>query len=51
MLRPRPEPPEPPGAEILIEPAQQDYGGSNYIVQDPEGNVWSFGSHDPWADG
>ena len=39
------------GAEILREPAEQDYGGSDYTVRDPEGNIWSFGSYDPWAEG
>jgi uncharacterized glyoxalase superfamily protein PhnB len=37
------------GAEIMMEPEDQDYGGRNYGVRDPEGNVWSFGSYDPWA--
>ena len=37
------------GADILIEPEEQDYGGSSYTARDPEGNVWSFGSYDPWA--
>lgn len=36
------------GAEILIEPAEQDYGGSNYTARDLEGYIWSFGSYDPW---
>jgi uncharacterized glyoxalase superfamily protein PhnB len=39
------------GAEILMEPQEQEYGGSDYIARDPEGNIWSFGSYDPWADG
>ncbi|MGH6622275.1 MAG: VOC family protein, partial [Alphaproteobacteria bacterium] len=26
-----------------------DYGGRLYVCRDPEGNVWSFGSYDPWA--
>jgi len=37
------------GAEILMEPSEQDYGGSNYVARDPEGNIWSFGAYDPWA--
>ena len=37
------------GAEILIEPADQDYGGRNYVCRDPEGHVWSFGSYDPFT--
>ena len=38
------------GAEIVPEPADQDYGGRVYSARDPEGNVWSFGSYDPWAE-
>ncbi|RHW17756.1 glyoxalase [Sphingomonas gilva] len=37
------------GAEIIMEPEDQDYGGRVYGARDPEGNVWSFGSYDPWA--
>jgi len=37
------------GAQIIMEPADQDYGGRNYGARDPEGNAWSFGSYDPWA--
>jgi len=37
------------GAEIIMEPEEEDYGGSNYTARDPEGNIWSFGSYDPWA--
>ena len=38
------------GADIFMEPTVQDYGGLNYSARDPEGNVWSFGNYDPWAD-
>jgi len=38
------------GAEIVAEPADQDYGGRVYSARDPEGYVWSFGSYDPWAE-
>ena len=37
------------GAEILIAPKDESYGGRNYAARDPEGHVWSFGSYDPWA--
>lgn len=37
------------GAEIVMEPTEEDYGGSNYTARDLEGNIWSFGSYDPWA--
>ena len=38
------------GAEIVIEPADQDYGGRHYACRDPEKHLWTFGSYDPWAD-
>ena len=37
------------GADIVMEPEDQDYGGSNYAVRDPEGHIWSFGDYSPWA--
>jgi uncharacterized glyoxalase superfamily protein PhnB len=37
------------GAEIVNGPDDKDYGGRGYSARDPEGNVWSFGSYDPWA--
>jgi uncharacterized glyoxalase superfamily protein PhnB len=37
------------GAEIIMEPDEQDYGGSSYTARDPEGNIWSFGSYNPWV--
>jgi uncharacterized glyoxalase superfamily protein PhnB len=37
------------GAEIIIEIADQDYGGRLYVCRDPEGHVWNFGSYDPWV--
>ena len=36
------------GAEIVSPPADQDYGGRLYSCRDPEGNLWHFGSYDPW---
>ena len=38
------------GAEIVIEPADQDHGGRFYACRDPEKHLWNFGSYDPWAD-
>ena len=32
-----------------MEPADQDYGGRLYAARDPEGQLWNFGSYDPWA--
>lgn len=37
------------GAEIVMAPQDQSYGGRNYAARDPEGHVWSIGSYDPWA--
>ena len=36
------------GAEILMAIEDQDYGGRGFSCLDPDGNVWSFGSYDPW---
>jgi uncharacterized glyoxalase superfamily protein PhnB len=37
------------GADIFLAPEDQSYGGRAYTARDPEGNVWTFGSYDPWA--
>ncbi|WP_293881309.1 VOC family protein [Sphingomonas sp.] len=37
------------GAQIYMEPKDQEYGGRGYGARDPEGNAWSFGSYDPFA--
>lgn len=36
------------GAQIVIDLADQDYGGRGYACKDPEGHLWWFGSYDPW---
>lgn len=36
------------GATIITEPEDQPYGGRLYSCRDPEGNLWNFGSYDPW---
>jgi uncharacterized glyoxalase superfamily protein PhnB len=33
------------GAEIVMAPEDQDYGSRDFAAQDPEGNVWSFGTY------
>ncbi|WP_088184894.1 VOC family protein [Sphingobium sp. Z007] len=39
------------GAVVVQEPQDNDgYPGRGYTALDPEGNVWSFGSYDPWTD-
>jgi uncharacterized glyoxalase superfamily protein PhnB len=37
------------GAEIIMELTDQDYGSRDYAAEDPEGNIWSFGTYDPFA--
>ncbi|MFJ3201071.1 VOC family protein [Streptomyces sp. NPDC086989] len=35
------------GAQILMEPTDQDYGSRDYMARDAEGNIWSFGTYAP----
>jgi uncharacterized glyoxalase superfamily protein PhnB len=37
------------GAEITRELQDTDYGSREFSALDPEGNVWSFGTYDPFA--
>ena len=37
------------GAEIVMEPVDQDYGSREYAARDLEGTMWSFGTYDPYA--
>jgi uncharacterized glyoxalase superfamily protein PhnB len=37
------------GAEISRELQDTDYGSREFSARDPEGNVWSFGTYDPFA--
>ena len=39
------------GAEIVMELADQDYGGKLYSCRDPQGQLWNIGSYNPWTDG
>jgi uncharacterized glyoxalase superfamily protein PhnB len=36
------------GGEIVRPLEDQDYGSRDFGVRDPEGNIWSFGTYDPW---
>ena len=36
-------------AEIVMEIEDWDHGGRGFTCRDPEGQVWNFGSYDPWA--
>jgi uncharacterized glyoxalase superfamily protein PhnB len=37
------------GATIVMGLTDQDYGSRDYAAEDPEGNIWSFGTYDPFA--
>jgi uncharacterized glyoxalase superfamily protein PhnB len=37
------------GAAIVRGLADQDYGSRDFTAQDPEGNLWSFGTYNPTA--
>ena len=37
------------GAEIVRELVDLDYGSRDFAVRDPEGNLWNFGTYDPWT--
>ncbi len=36
------------GAQVVIDIADQDYGGRGYACRDLEGHLWWFGTYDPW---
>jgi uncharacterized glyoxalase superfamily protein PhnB len=36
------------GADILYGPRDTDYGSREYAARDPEGQLWGFGTYDPW---
>jgi uncharacterized glyoxalase superfamily protein PhnB len=38
------------GADIVRELADQPYGSREYSARDLEGNLWSFGTYDPYAE-
>lgn len=38
------------GADIFMEPEDQAHGGRTYTARDLEGNCWTFGNYDPFAD-
>lgn len=38
------------GAKIVMDIKDEDYGGRGYSCKDPEGNIWSFGSYNPYAE-
>jgi len=38
------------GAEIVVPLRDTNYGSREYSARDTEGNLWSFGTYDPWAE-
>jgi uncharacterized glyoxalase superfamily protein PhnB len=36
------------GARIVYDIKDEDYGGRGFSCRDPEGQVWTFGTYDPW---
>lgn len=36
------------GAEVVRGIEDQDYGSRDFTVRDPEGNLWSFGTYQPF---
>lgn len=38
------------GAQVVIDIADQPYGGRGYACRDLEGHLWWFGTYDPWKD-
>lgn len=36
------------GAEIVRDIVDEDYGGRGFTCRDPEGQIWSVGSYNPW---
>ena len=38
------------GAKVIDPLEDKEHGGRGYTCSDPEGNVWSVGDYDPWAD-
>ncbi len=37
------------GAESVIGPRDESFGGRRWSCRDPEGHLWTFGTYDPWA--
>lgn len=37
------------GGEIVMPISDKPYGGRDFACRDPEGQLWSVGSYDPWA--
>ncbi|KAA3615786.1 MAG: glyoxalase [Calditrichaeota bacterium] len=38
------------GGKIEIQLKEEDYGGKVFSCRDPQGQLWNFGSYNPWLD-
>lgn len=38
------------GANVVVAPMDAKHGGRFYSCRDFEGNLWNFGSYDPWVE-
>ncbi|MBY4897906.1 VOC family protein [Cupriavidus sp. AU9028] len=36
------------GAEVVLEPKDEEYGGRSFSCYDLEGHLWTIGSYNPW---
>ena len=39
------------GATVVMDLSDKDYGSREFSCHDPEGNLWNFGTYDPWRAG
>jgi uncharacterized glyoxalase superfamily protein PhnB len=39
------------GASIVMDIRDQDYGSREFSCRDPEGQLWNFGTYNPWKAG
>ena len=39
------------GARMVIDIRDEEYGGRGFVCRDPEGQLWAFGTYNPWPVG
>ena len=39
------------GATIVVDLQEKSYGSKEFACRDPEGQLWNFGTYDPWRTG
>ena len=39
------------GATVVMDLSDKEYGSREFSCHDPEGNLWNFGTYDPWRAG